>query len=102
MTDDQIDAIADSIMEPPNHGDSAQDDMDRVLLRRFARACIKAAHEPNLLAEFKGLLRYYGNVVAEETKVTCKGGPAEESSVDAEAKILNFVQRLLGVTQTRT
>lgn len=43
LPDSEIDAIADSIMEPPDTSDSAEEDLDRKLLRRFGRACIRAA-----------------------------------------------------------
>lgn len=43
LSNDEIDAIADSIMEPCDSGDAAADDLDRVVLRRFARAAIRAA-----------------------------------------------------------
>lgn len=46
LSNDAIDAIADSIMEPLDSGDAAQDEMERVLMRRFARACIRAASAP--------------------------------------------------------
>ena len=43
LTNERIDEIADSIMEPPDTSCAAEEDMDRRLLRRFARAVIRAA-----------------------------------------------------------
>ena len=43
LSNDEIDACADSTMEPLDTSDAAEEAIDRAVLRRFARACIGAA-----------------------------------------------------------